>query len=70
MILEAIFNGQIYPAETVVPKCKKFREVTVVSACDDIVSGNEKHISECKKFLEVTVANACYNIVSYPKVNF
>ena len=26
MILEAIFNGQIYPAETVVPKCKKFRD--------------------------------------------
>ena len=26
MILKAIFNGQIYPAETVVPKCKKFRD--------------------------------------------
>ena len=26
MILEAIFNGQIYPAETVVPKCRKFRD--------------------------------------------
>ena len=26
MILEAIFNGQIYPAETVVPKCQKFRD--------------------------------------------
>lgn len=26
MILEAIFNGEIYPAETVVPKSEKFRE--------------------------------------------
>lgn len=26
MILEAIFNGQIYPAETVVPKCRQFRD--------------------------------------------
>ena len=26
MILKAIFNGQIYPAETVVPKCKKLRD--------------------------------------------
>lgn len=25
MILEAIFNGEIYPAETVVPKSEKFR---------------------------------------------
>ena len=24
MILEAIFNGEIYPAETVVPKSEKF----------------------------------------------
>lgn len=45
-------------------------EHTVVSACDDIISGNKKHLSKCKKFLEVTVANACYNIVSYLKVNF
>lgn len=45
-------------------------EHTVVSACDDIVSGNEKHFSKRKKSLEVTVANACYNIVSYLKVNF
>lgn len=28
MILEAIFNGEIYPAETVVPKCDKFRQAT------------------------------------------
>lgn len=26
MIMEAIFNGQIYPAETVVPKCRQFRD--------------------------------------------
>ena len=26
MILEAIFNGEIYPAEMVVPKSEKFRE--------------------------------------------
>ena len=26
MILEAIFNGEIYPAETVVPKSEKFRQ--------------------------------------------
>lgn len=26
MILEAIFNGEIYPAETVVPKSEKFQQ--------------------------------------------
>ena len=39
-------------------------EHTVVSACDNIISGNEKHLSECKKFLEVTVASACDDIIS------
>jgi len=28
MILEAIYNGEIYPGETVVPKSKRFRDAT------------------------------------------
>ena len=39
-------------------------EHTVVSACDDIISGNEKHQSKCEKSLEVTVVSACYSFVS------
>ena len=26
MILDALYEGQVYPAETVIPQCKEFRE--------------------------------------------
>lgn len=42
MILEAIFNGEIYPAETVVPKSEKFREAG--QAIADTMAINRKKL--------------------------
>ena len=44
MILEAIFNGEIYPAETVVPKSEKFREAG--QAIADIMRYFEQTLSK------------------------
>ena len=44
MILEAIFNGEIYPAETVVRKSEKFREAG--QAIADIMRYFEQTLSK------------------------
>ena len=40
MILEAIFNGNFYPSETVVPKSEKYRNA--LKACEKIMDQLEK----------------------------
>ena len=35
MILEAIFNGEFYPSETVIPKSEKYRKA--LRACEKIM---------------------------------
>ena len=44
MILDAIFDGQIYPSETVVPKCKAFWEAN--EAATNIMSYFEQKLSK------------------------
>ena len=44
MILDAIFDGQIYPSETVVPKCKAFWEAN--EAATTIMSYFEQKLSD------------------------
>ena len=44
MILDAIFDGQIYPSETVVPKCKAFWEAN--EAATTIMSYFEQKLSK------------------------
>ena len=40
MILEAIFNGNFYPSETVVPKSEKYRNA--LKACEKIMDQLEE----------------------------
>ena len=44
MILDAILDGQIYPSETVVPKCKAFWEAN--EAATNIMSYFEQKLSK------------------------
>ena len=44
MILDAIFDGQIYPSETVVPKCRAFWEAN--EAATNIMSYLEQKLSK------------------------
>ena len=44
MILEAIYNGDFYPGETVVPKSEKYRNA--LRACDKIMDRLAEKLSE------------------------
>ena len=46
MILDALYEGQVYPAETIIPQCKEFREA-------------EKKISNLLSLLEKSLDKAC-----------
>lgn len=50
MILEAIFNGEIYPAETVVLKCDKFRQAT-------------KMVSDTMSYFEAQLTKENYHLL-------
>ena len=44
MILEAIFNGNFYPSETVVPKSEKYRNA--LKACEKIMDQLEERLTK------------------------
>ena len=44
MILEAIYNGEFYPSETVVPKSEKYRKA--LKACEKLMDTLAEHLSK------------------------
>ena len=44
MILEAIYNGNFYPSETVVPKSEKYRNA--LQACEKIMDRLAERLSK------------------------
>ena len=44
MILEAIFNGEFYPSETVMPKSEKYRKA--LRACENLMQQLSRRLSK------------------------
>ena len=53
MILEAIFNGEFYPSETVIPKSEKYRKA--LRACEKIMDQLAQRLTKEDYYLVETL---------------